>query len=85
MGDMFGNEGASCDLCIVHPPQEEIDTFKTGIEEVFNEYFISMARVVFFTQEDFDKRYRLADKFVLGIMKQCERKETHMSSAARVA
>ena len=43
---------------------------KTKITEVFRLFLIEYVNVVFLTTDEFDQRYRLADKFVLNLMRQ---------------
>jgi hypothetical protein len=44
---------------------EFIDKLKEDINLIFRGYLIELVSVVFMTTGDFEKRYRLADKFVL--------------------
>lgn len=59
------------DLVIVYneQAQEYTDKIKGDIEEVFRDYLIEYVTVWFMSSGDFDKRYRLADKFVLTLMR----------------
>lgn len=59
------------DLVIVHSDQaqEYIEKIKGDIEEVFRDYLIEYVTVWFMSAGDFDKRYRLADKFVLKLIR----------------
>lgn len=59
------------DLVIVYSDQaqEYIEKIKGDIEEVFRDYLIEYVTVRFMSAGDFDKRYRLADKFVLKLIR----------------
>lgn len=70
LGKFFGS-ALDMDLIVIYkncerPAMEEI---KTSIETIFRSSFIETISVVFMSAEEWDKRYRLADKFVLNIMK----------------
>lgn len=70
LGKFFGT-ALDMDLILIYkncerPQMEEV---KTEIERIFRESFIETISVVFMSAEEWDKRYRLADKFVLNIMK----------------
>ena len=47
----------------------QIDELKNWISELFREFFIENASIVFMSAEEREKRYRLADKFVLQVMR----------------
>lgn len=59
------------DLVIVHKNIEKqtLDAIKEAIGALFRNYFIETAQVVFMSLEEFQRRYRLADKFVLQLMR----------------
>lgn len=59
------------DLVIVYneQAQEYTNKIKSDIEELFRVYLIEYVTVWFMSSSDFDKRYRLADKFVLNLMR----------------
>lgn len=59
------------DLVIVYKNCEkaQIDQIKEDINNIFRSYYIEMVSVVFMSLEDRQKRYRLADRFVLQIMR----------------
>lgn len=47
----------------------QIDELKNWISELFREFFIENASIVFMSAEEREKRYRLADKFVLQVIR----------------
>jgi hypothetical protein len=59
------------DLVIIHKPceKEDLTKIKEQISEVFSNYYIDHVTTVFMSADEFEKRYRLADKFVLTIMR----------------
>lgn len=59
------------DLVIIyqHMEKPQIDELKESISEIFRNFYIENASIVFMSTEDRDKRYRLADKFVLQILR----------------
>jgi len=70
LGKFFGS-ALDMDLIVIYkncerPQMEEV---KTEISEIFRQCFIENISVVFMSADERDKRYRLADKFVLNIMK----------------
>lgn len=67
---IFGKE-LELDLVIVHKNVEKqtLDAIKEAIGWLFRHYFIETAQVVFMSLEEFQRRYRLADKFVLQLMR----------------
>ena len=69
-GKMFGND-LEMDLVLVYhqDAHEHLTKIKTDIEEVFSDYLIQFVQVWFMSSSDFEKRYRLADKFVLNLMR----------------
>lgn len=69
-GKRFGTDIES-DLVIIYKNCEkpQIDTLKEQINTVFRGYFIETVSVVFMSLEERQKRYRLADRFVLQIMR----------------
>jgi hypothetical protein len=44
-----------------------LDAIKEAIWELFRDYFIETAKVSFLSIEEFQRRYRLADKYVLQL------------------
>jgi len=59
------------DLIVVHKYLEkpQMDKIKESINEIFRNCFIETVSVVFMSAEERDKRYRLADRFVLQILR----------------
>lgn len=59
------------DIVIIyqHMEKPQIDELKSGISELFREFFIENISIVFMSLEEREKRYRLADKFVLQVMR----------------
>lgn len=49
--------------------KEQIDDLKISINEIFREFRIESASIVFMSSEEREKRYRLADRFVLQVMR----------------
>ena len=47
----------------------QIDELKNWISELFREFFIENASIVFMSAEERERRYRLADKFVLQVIR----------------
>jgi hypothetical protein len=47
----------------------QIDALKQAIGEVFRDFFIENVSIVFMSAEEREKRYRLADRFVLQVMR----------------
>lgn len=59
------------DLVLIYETdkKEEIAQLKSQIESLFKDYFIDVISVVFLSYDDFQKRYRVADKFVLNLIR----------------
>jgi len=59
------------DIVIIyqHMEKPQIDELKNKIAELFREFFIENISVVFMSTEEREKRYRLADKFVLQVIR----------------
>jgi hypothetical protein len=59
------------DLVVIYKncEKQQIDVIKENINEIFRKYFIETVSVVFMSLEEREKRYRLADRFVLQIMR----------------
>ncbi|HOG15279.1 MAG TPA: hypothetical protein PK674_01700 [Candidatus Absconditabacterales bacterium] len=59
------------DLVVIYKNLEkpQIDKIKESISEIFRGYFIEIVNVVFMSLDEWNKRYRLADRFVLDIMR----------------
>lgn len=66
---LFGND-FDMDLVIVHEAKakEKIPEIKDQINRIFEKYLILTVNVVFMSATEFQKRNRLADKFVLSLM-----------------
>lgn len=58
------------DLVIVHDAKAKvkIPEIKEQITLIFRKYLIEVVNVVFMSSDEFQKRHRLADKFVLTLM-----------------
>lgn len=71
MGKIFGNT-LEYDMIVIYKNCErpQMEVVKNAISDIFKDYFIESISVVFMSKDERDKRYRLADKFVLNIMKQ---------------
>lgn len=69
-GNVFGNN-IDIDIVVIHKNIEKqiLDKIKEEIGEVFKNFFIDNPTAVFMSWDEFQKRYRLADKFVLHIIK----------------
>lgn len=59
------------DIVIIYKNMEkpQIDSLKSSISDLFREFFIEKISVVFMSAEEREKRYRLADKFVLQVIR----------------
>jgi hypothetical protein len=59
------------DLVVIYKNLEkpQIEKIKEAINDIFKWYFIGVVSVVFMSIDEWDKRYRLADRFVLDIMR----------------
>lgn len=59
------------DLVVIYKNLEkpQIDKIKESISEIFRLYFIDTVNVVFMSLDEWNKRYRLADRFVLDIIR----------------
>lgn len=69
-GDKFGKPiGMDVVILYTQLSKEEIDQLKLDISEVFRNYRIESVSVVFMSVEEREKRYRLADRFVLQVMR----------------
>jgi hypothetical protein len=72
-GRLFGNEFEQ-DLVLIYTLgfEEHTDQIKRDLNDLFRSFMIIHVNVVFMSESDFDKRYRMADKFVLSLMRQAE-------------
>ncbi len=69
---IFGkHDDVEWDLVMIHKNCEKqvLDAMKDAITLLFKNYFIETAQVAFMSVEEFQRRYRLADKFVLQLMR----------------
>ncbi len=73
---LFGKE-LEVDLVLIYQEwvKEQLTEVKEQITEIFRKYLIELVNVSFMSCDEFDKRYRLADKFVLQLMRQGEEVE----------
>lgn len=71
-GNIFWNNINDIDLIVIHKDlwEEQIETIKTNISNIFQKSLIKQVYVVFMSHAEREKRYRLADRFVLSIMRQ---------------
>lgn len=69
-GDRFGKQ-IGMDLILIYKQldKQQIDQLKVEISEIFRQFWIESASIVFMSQEEREKRYRLADRFVLQVMR----------------
>lgn len=67
---IFGKE-LEVDLVVIHKNSEKpvLDAIREAMTKLFEWYFINTAQVVFMSVDEFQRRYRLADKFVLQLMR----------------
>lgn len=70
LGKVFGFD-IETDLVIVynHCEKELLDVFKNQINEIFRTYGIETVYVTFLSTGDRQKRYQLADRFVLSVLR----------------
>lgn len=68
--DKFWKE-IGMDLIIIHNNMDKttIENLKNDISECFRDYWIESASVVFMSADEWWTRYRLADRFVLQVMR----------------
>lgn len=52
-----------------HMEKPQIEEMKQSIGNVFRDFFIENVSIVFMSAEEWEKRYRLADRFVLQVMR----------------
>jgi biotin operon repressor len=59
------------DLIIVYQYMEkpQIEELKAAIADIFRDFFIENVSLVFMSAEEWERRYRMADKFVLQVMR----------------
>lgn len=70
LGKIFGNP-LDLDMVIIYKNCEKslLDVVKEDISNVFRNFFIETAQISFMSLDEFQRRYRLADKFVLNLMR----------------
>lgn len=70
LGKIFGNP-LDIDMVIIYKNCEKslLDVVKEDISAIFRHYFIDTAQISFMSLDEFQRRYRLADKFVLNLMR----------------
>lgn len=73
-GKRFGID-IEMDLVVIYKNAEkpQIDAIKEEINGIFRWYFIELVYVVFMSAEEREKRYRMADRFVLQIMRTLQK------------
>ncbi len=71
-GKIFWKDIQDIDLIVIYNdlPESKISEMKENISKIFQDCFIKQVYVVFMSAEEREKRYRLADRFVLSIMRQ---------------
>jgi biotin operon repressor len=73
-GQMFG-ANVEVDLVLIYEPValDYLPKIKEDIDRLFDTYLIrsDQNKLVLLSSSEFDKRYRLADKFVLQLMREC--------------
>jgi len=69
-GKRFGNN-IDMDLIVLYKncEKEQTEKIKNNISDIFSNYFIDIVQVVFMSSSEREKRYRLADRFVLNIIR----------------
>ena len=69
-GKRFG-VALDMDLIVIykHMEKPQIEEMKNAIGEIFRDFFIENVSIVFMSAEEREKRYRLADRFVLQVMR----------------
>ncbi|MBU0627094.1 hypothetical protein KKG31_07025 [Patescibacteria group bacterium] len=69
-GKKFGVD-LEMDLVIIYKNCDKVitDQIKEEINNIFRNYFIELVSVVFMPSDEREKRYRLADRFVLQIIR----------------
>lgn len=69
-GNKFGKDiGMDIIILTTQSDKEAMEQLKSEISEVFRNYWIESVSVVFMTSEERERRYRLADRFVLNVMR----------------
>jgi hypothetical protein len=59
------------DLILIyqHMEKPQLEELKIAIGEVFRGYFIESVSIVCMSAEEWERRYRMADRFVLQVMR----------------
>lgn len=80
-GKLFGNP-LDQDLVLIYEADavDFLSKIKEDINEVFRSYLIEAVSIVLMSASDFDKRYRLADKFVLSLIRNVKKNDQSASS-----
>jgi hypothetical protein len=73
-GKMFGN-ALEMDLVVIYQPEavDFLPKIKEDINTVCRNYLIEMVWIALMSSTDFERRYRLADKFVLTLMRSVKK------------
>jgi predicted transcriptional regulator len=73
-GGVFGSS-LEMDLVVLYQNCEkpQIDKLKEEINHIFADSFIEVVSVVFMSADEREKRYRLADRFVLNILRSLQK------------
>lgn len=73
-GGLFGSN-LEMDLVVLYQNCEkpQIEKLKKEINNIFSQHFIDIVSVVFMSAEEREKRYRLADRFVLNILRSLQK------------
>jgi len=69
-GKRFDND-LDMDLIVLYKncEKDQTEKIKESINNIFSKYFIDIVQVVFMSASEREKRYRLADRFVLNIIR----------------
>ncbi|MCS6982905.1 MAG: hypothetical protein NZL83_01825 [Candidatus Absconditabacterales bacterium] len=68
-GKIFGTE-MDVDLVLIHSVEKEtLETIKSVVSDIFRSYFIEQVGVAIMSSKEWEQRYRLADKFVLSVLR----------------
>lgn len=58
------------DLVLIHSVEKEtLETIKSVVSDIFRSYFIEQVGVAIMSSKEWEQRYRLADKFVLSVLR----------------
>jgi len=70
-GNPIMNNAQDIDIVVIykHLWKDFIERIKIDIAEIFKNNFINDISMVFMSNDDFQRRYRLSDKFVLSILR----------------